>query len=237
MVCILLNADDKPGLWLARTLKQVCTQTVHSISAEELLYAPHFTCGFRNGQAYFSIILHNGFQFSSTSMPLCLNRITHLPQQHLTLFQPGDRDYVQSEQQAVFTFLLSTLPGSLFNNASGRGLCGAHRSYTEWLLLASTAGLTIGDFLFQEKQTFSSLPEESLQFSVIVFRGKCYSRSPYLSGDLQQALLRLLHLTAENIIEVQLQWVNGKAYFRNALINPTFADVNQAFIHDLNTLL
>ena len=154
MVCILLNSDDASGKWLAHSLKQVSDKPIKMISAEELVYAQDFTCGFRNGQAFFSITLHSGFCFRCDTTNTVINRINYLNLQHLSQFKEEDRDYVRSELQAIFTFLFDALPNNLFNQSSGRGLCGALRSATEWKLLAIKAGFNTGDTIYQDKTFF-----------------------------------------------------------------------------------
>lgn len=238
MVCVLLNKNDKPGRWLARSLVQAGAPPLQLISAEELLYAPVFSCGFRNGQAFFSVQLHNGFLFSNTTVTAVLNRISYLPQAHLQQFKEEDRSYVQAEQQAIFTFLFSILPGQVFNAASGRGLSGANRSPAEWLLLASEAGLSVVTTTYSGGTVyFSRQDEQANEITVVVFVGRCYSRSPCLTPALAEKLVALQKQSGENILEVSLLWQNNTAFFRSASVQPGFADVDATFLIDLKNRL
>ena len=110
MVCVLLNRDDVPGLWLFRSLQSTGRKDLKLISAEELVYAPSFQCGFQNGKAFFSLSLPNGFVFSNQTVSAVINRIQTLPLQHVQWFKTEDQEYVKTELTATFVFLFSILP-------------------------------------------------------------------------------------------------------------------------------
>ena len=238
MICILLNSDDNSGLWLARCLQQVSAQTIKLISAEELMYAPSFNCGFRNGQAFFKIKLQNGFDFNNENISAIINRIAYLPLQHLQQFKPDDRNYVQAELTAIFTFLLSSFPNSLFNTASGRGLCGAERSVLEWKILAKKAGFSIDEMLYQEKEMhIHQSADGATIFVVVVLNDNCYLQKNHLPGVIRTACLNFLKLSGEKILEIYCQLINDKPHFLSVAIRPSFKNINQNFIEDLNKLL
>lgn len=235
MICILLNNDDGPGLWLARWLRRKKANEVKVISAEELLFASSFSCGFHNGQAFFSLSLQSGFLFSNTTVSTVLNRINYLPSQHLAYFKEEDRNYVQAEQQAIFTFLFSILPNPVFNSSSSLGLSGAFRTQWSWQLLAKRAGLSIAEMIYTGKKLYSSRTQ-SETFFVLVFGEKCYSQSPHLTDKLTEQLQRLRCLCSEKIIEVELSANSSGVFFKTATTKPNFTQINESFLHDLMLL-
>lgn len=168
MVCILLNKDDPSGLWLSRSLQQTGRKDIKLVSAEELVYAPYFCCGFQNGKVFFDIRLANGFVFSNDTVSTVLNRIYYLPLQHIQQFKQEDRPYVESELTATFTFLFSILPGQIFNETTGQGFCGKRRSGLEWMQLAQKAGFEKTALLYQNKELQTdSIPNEGILQSLL----------------------------------------------------------------------
>lgn len=238
MICVLINTDDNSGLWLARSLKQRCAKPVKVITAEELVYAPFFSCGFKNGQAFFTIRLHTDLQLCSSADFTFLNRISYLPDKHLAYFKEVDRDYVRSEQQAVFTFLFSILPNSLFNMATGRGLSGVQRSLFEWKMLARQVGFRMAETVFENKQLYQEkVNSTDGVFYLVAFRGKCYGKKTADCAKAGRLAIALQERSSEKILEVGLQVIGDDVFFETATITPGFRDVNESFLNDLQKLL
>ena len=238
MVCILLNNDDVSGLWLARCLQQLSAQTIKLISAEELMYAPSFTCGIHNGQTFFKINLQNGFEFTNKNSSTIINRIGYLPLQHLQQFKQEDSNYVQAELMATFVFLFSSFRNPVFNTASGRGLCGAERSAAEWAMLAGKAGFCSDEMLYEEKEMYIHQSAGSATtFLVVVFNNRCYLQTDHLPVVIEKSCLKLLQLSGENILEVYCHMESENVHFLSAALLPSFKNTNHNFIDELNKLL
>jgi hypothetical protein len=76
-----------------------------------------------------------------------LNRLVALPDAHLRLAAPRDREYARQEFLALFLSWLQTLPGPVLNRPTPQGLSGPWLHDGEWACLAAKAGLPTGPFL------------------------------------------------------------------------------------------
>ncbi len=238
MICILLNKDDQPGLWLSRLLLQSGRKDIKLISAEELVYAPYFCCGFQNGKAFFDIRLHNGFVFTNDTVFTVINRIHYLPLQHVLQFKQEDRLYVEAELTATFTFLFSILPGQIFNKITGQGFCGKWRSELEWMLLAQKAGFEKSILLYQNKELYNQpVSTEGMIESILFFNNKCYGSIKENYGKAEEYCLMLGQLSGERILEIYFRIIDSKVFFVDAKTIPSFHNAGVDFINDLNNQL
>lgn len=85
--------------------------------------------------------LPDGRQVRSQDVCGVLNRISFIPSGSLLLIHPSDRHYVTHELQAFFLSWLHALPGPVLNRPTPLGLSGQLRHASEWVWLASQAGL------------------------------------------------------------------------------------------------
>jgi hypothetical protein len=236
MVCILLNKDDQRGLWLSRLLQQTGRKDIKLISAEELVYAPDFSCGFKNGKAFFNITLPNKFVFSNDTVSKIINRIQYLPLQHLQQFKEEDRLYVEAEFTATFTFLFSILPGNIFNQTTGMGFCGRRRSQLEWLLLAQKAGFEKTELLYQNKELYTEpVSTKSEIKSILFFNNKYYGSED--NNEAGELCMKLGQLSGEKILEIYFNATDNKLFFVEAKTTPSFQNADIDFITDLNNQL
>jgi hypothetical protein len=238
MICFLLNREDLAGRWLFRSLKTAGRKDIKLIFAEELVYAPTFNCGFQRGKAFFSLVLNDGFVFSDNTVGTVINRINHIPTEHVARFKSEDRDYVLSELSASFVFLFSILPNIVFNKTTPAGFCGRKRSQLEWMKLAKKAGFEIDPLLFQNKKfEDSGRVNDKNPCSVLYFKNKCYEiereRNPLINESVQM----LGELSGENILEVWFNRENEKLHFLKVSTQPSFRQIGNDFIEDLNKLL
>lgn len=237
MTCVLLNRDDTPGLWLFRSLQTAGRKDLRLISAEELAYAPSFGCGFRNGKAFFSILLQSGFEFSNETVSAVINRIQVLPMQQAQRFKEEDREYVQTELTAVWVFLFSILPNVVFNATTPAGFCGRIRSPIEWTLLARQSGFETQEIVY-EHQTLQHFPgTRTPSFTILYFHQKCYAPAFLRHPLAVECSLLLGKLSGEKILEITLGITGNKPFFIAASTHPSFQNIGNDFIADLNLLL
>lgn len=237
MVCILLNKNDVAGHWLAGVLKQRGRQQVMVIYADDLVQAKKISCGFKNGQPFYSLQLQSGFVFSSDKKQKLLNRISHLSIPYVNAFQTKDRSYVQAEMQAIICFILSASLNHVFNAANGNGLSGAIHSNIEWKMMAKEHKLPIQEFLFQQKKLIDDEPVSNSSFSVVAFNGKCYTSFKNFSLPYQTKLIGLQKAAGVNILEAEFLWREDRCIFRMATAKPQFRHITPEFIHDLIDVL
>jgi hypothetical protein len=87
------------------------------------------------------MVLPGGEKVRGTEVRGVLNRISALPPSSLLLIHPSDRHYVTHEMQAFFLSWLYAIRGPVLNRPSPFGLSGRLRHVSEWVWLASRAGL------------------------------------------------------------------------------------------------
>lgn len=237
MICILLNKEDVAGLKLSRLLQKAGRTDIKLIAAEELVYAPSFSCGIRNGKAFFSLQLTDGFVFSNETVSAVINRIQRLPSGHIQRFAAADRDYVKAELDAIFVFLFSILPNSIFNKSTPAGFCGRHRSAAEWQLLAGQSGFATGEMLYQHKQLQTSAVPAGKIKTLLSFRGGCYGSAAVDHTAAAQCCTKLGQLAGENILEIKFWEDDGQLVFASAATQPSFENLDADFINAINSLL
>lgn len=238
LVCLLLNTDDEAGLRLLGALKKAGVKDIQLVTAEELIYAPRFCCGIKNGAPFFSIGLHNGQELNGENVAAVLNRIRYLPLQNAQQFRAEDRAYVVQELPAIFTFLFSILPGQLFNKSNGNSLNGRCRSALEWQLLAGNAGFDTGALWFEQHELKQlGLQTGSPVKAVLFFNGKCFGNGITQDAVLYQQCLALGKASGEKILEIYVQELNEGNRFLGANLVPSFQGAGADFIHELKTLL
>ena len=237
MVCVLLNNNDAPGLWLSRSLQKLGRKNIKLISAEELVYAPSFRCGFQNGKAFFNLQLHSGFVFSNQTVTSVINRIQQLPLQHIQSFIMEDREYASTELNAVFVFLFSILPNNIFNATTVRGFSGKRRSLLEWTMLAQQSGFKTTEIIYQNDQLQNSIDAENSLQSILVFNEKCYGDGRNNFPQAAACCVSLGKLCNEKILEIWFYDEDGNTLFVSAGTQPSFKNVTPDFINDVNKLL
>lgn len=237
-ICLVLNTDDAPGIWLFNRLQETVGINILMVSVDELIHASRFSCGYKNGKPFFSILLQRGLELTHDNIQTFLNRVQYLPVKHLVRFKNEDQGYVNQELSAVFTFLFSIMPNGLFNHSTGMGLNGRQRSQLEWLLLARKAGFDTIEVLYEHQQLqYGGLGAHSNVITVLVFNNKCFGQN--LPGDsrLTKYSEALRILSEEEILELYVREVDERFVFLGAALIPTFKSGGDEFLEELKTLL
>jgi hypothetical protein len=237
MICILINKEDFSGVKLSRLLLNAGRRDIKLISAEELVYAPSFSCGFKNGKAFFSIRLTNGFVFSNETVTSVINRIQQLPYSHLQRFTAADQGYVKAELDAVFVFLFAILPNSIFNKSTPAGFCGRQRSAVEWQLLAAESGFETAPVVYQEKLLQTTVPAKERLQSILVFNNSCYGNAVRLFPQAAAYCTQLLQRSGETILEIWFWEQDDALFFADASTQPSLENADSNFIQHVNSVL
>ncbi|MDP2952130.1 MAG: hypothetical protein Q8O76_02285, partial [Chloroflexota bacterium] len=87
------------------------------------------------------ITLADGRTICGDTVRGVLNRLGSVPTEQLGLANRADREYASQELLALFTSWLYALPGPVLNRPTPLGLAGGWRHSSEWVWLASQAGL------------------------------------------------------------------------------------------------
>jgi hypothetical protein len=140
---ILCHNDDPSALWAYEGLQQRGLAPLKLVTAEMLV--PSLRWDHRVGAhgASIEISFSDEQVLSSYTVHGVLNRLTG-PSRWYPLHRVAvsDRSYAGKELTAFFLSWLSCLPSPILNRPTPQGLAGRERHGSEWVLLATTAGLT-----------------------------------------------------------------------------------------------
>jgi hypothetical protein len=139
MWLILSSSHDAHAHWAYEGLKARGLAPLEMVSAEALPYSLRWEHRLDAADARLSVTLRDGRTIDGDRLRGVLNRLTHVPTHHLS--GSRDHDYITQEFTAFFMSWLNVLPRPVLNPATPQGLCGRWRHPSEWVLLASAAGL------------------------------------------------------------------------------------------------
>jgi hypothetical protein len=145
MYLVMCSLSDVPALWAYRGLKNRLLP-IELVSSEMLACSLIWEHRIKTDDASIKITLANGSTINSDNVSGVLNRILSVPTDHLQMVNQTDRDYATQEMNAFFMSWLYALPKTVLNLPTPRGLSGQWRHISEWILLASKAGLPVADF-------------------------------------------------------------------------------------------
>ncbi len=178
MWLILCNPNDASVPWAYEGLMSRGLVPLELVSSETLAYGVRWEHRLGNFGAFVEITLVDGRTIRSDQINGVLNRLVSAPSQHLLLIQPADREYVSAELTAFFMSWLYALPHPVLNRPTPQGLSGQWRDVSEWILMASRAGLptpnyrrSSRDYLLEMSAERTSSPAFTLDSTVIVVRG------------------------------------------------------------------
>lgn len=202
---IACNPGDAAALWAARRLRRRGLEPLEVVSAEALAYALRIEHRLDAGRPSVRIELADGRRLASECLKGVLNRLTHVPTRHLRLAAEGDRAYAVQEVTALFLSWLSALPGPVLNRPTPFGLPGPCLDRSQWLALATRAGLPAPPL------SISSLRPDSVQpaalpyapCSTIVACGALHGER--VPDSTAAACLRLAELSGADILGIELR--------------------------------
>ena len=140
MWLVLCTTEDLPALWVARGLVARGLEPLEIVTAEALAYNERFEHRLTLGQASAKITLADGRIIDSGSVRGAINRLQIIPSAHLSS-NPKERLYAGQELFALYLSWIYALPGKILNRATPQGLGGAWRHPSDWVWLATQAGL------------------------------------------------------------------------------------------------
>jgi len=146
MYLVMCTLSDVPALWAYYGLKNRGILPIELVSSEMLAYSLSWEHRVGTDDASIRIMLANGNLISSDNVSGVLNRILSVPTDHLHMVSQADRDYATQELNAFFMSWLYSLPRPIFNLPTPQGLSGQWRHVSEWVWLASKAGLPVADY-------------------------------------------------------------------------------------------
>jgi hypothetical protein len=146
MWLVLCNSEDASALWAYHGLKARGLEPIELISAEVLSYSLCWEHRLRGDLATIDIKLADGRWIHSNTINGVLNRLLSVPLGFWRSAAPTDRDYVLQELTAFYLSWLYALSCPVINRPTPQGLSGQWRHESEWVWLASQAGLPTADY-------------------------------------------------------------------------------------------
>lgn len=141
MWLVFCELNDASALWAYQGLKSRGLEPIELLSAEMLAYSLHWEHRLGYDAPSINIILSDGRAIGSDTISGVLNRLQTIPSEHLRA-NHADRDYASQELFAFFMSWIFSLPKPVLNRPTSQGLSGQWRHASEWVWLATQAGLT-----------------------------------------------------------------------------------------------
>lgn len=139
MWLVLCSANDVSAHWACEGLKRRGLKPIEMVYAEALPFSPRWEHRVGADGVSISITLPDGRLIDSAAIRGALNRMVGVPPLPPT-YSP-DVEYANAEIPAFFLSWMYGLPGPVLNRATAQGLCGQWKHVSEWVCLASRAGL------------------------------------------------------------------------------------------------
>lgn len=207
MWLVLCSAQDASALWAYEGLHARGLRPLELVTTEMLPHSLRWVHTVGESGAGISITLADGRIINHEAVQGVLNRIAHVPLQHLA--NAPDYDYATQEYTAFFMSWLHALPQPIFNGADAQGLCGAWRHVSEWVYLASEAGFqtpgyrqTSDDQINEASETRSLFPEGTPITTAIVVGDRVIG--PALPREIHLSCLRLSRLSQTPLLGIEL---------------------------------
>jgi hypothetical protein len=243
MFLVLCSANDLPALWAYRGLQQRGLAPLELVSAE--LLASSLTWEHRVGSdpATIHIGLADGRRIDGETVEGTLNRLFQVPMLHWRKADPRDQGYVLEELNAFWLSWLHALPGPMFNRPRSQGLGGDWRHESEWVWLASQAGLPVPVYVQSDREQIDEWsgelrlrPAQAAVKTVIVAAGQpCGANAP---PDVVEACLRLAGMTGTALLG--MDFIEGEAgpwTFAGASSTPDLMQGGEALLDVLASAL
>lgn len=156
MWLVLCSANDISAQWAYHGLKRRGLDPLEMIYAESLPFSLSWEHRVTADGTSINLTLPDGRLIEGGSIKGALNRLIAVPS--LQVAHSPDGEYATQEFSALFLSWLYALPGPVINRATPQGLCGQWRQISEWVWLASRAGLPVPAF----KQSSNDLINEAV---------------------------------------------------------------------------
>jgi hypothetical protein len=221
MWLVLCSAKDLSALWAARGLAARGLRPLEIVTAESLTYNVRFEHRLSARQATVKIALADGRVIDSATVHGTLNRLQVIPFEHLRTANEKDRQYAEQELLALYFSWLYCMPGAMVNRPTPQALAGDWRHLSEWVLLASKAGLITKTYHQSDWQAEPSLDAlaRATERTLIVVDDICCG--PTAPSSIIAGCVRLRQLSETSLLGVDFQLTpTGDWIFINATLLP-----------------
>jgi len=158
---LLCASNDVPALWVHQGLK------AHGLAPLELVTDTMLGRGARWDHqlgadgVVIDVTLADGRRIRNDTVRGVINRLLWVPSEQLLRGHPSDREYATQEFYAFFMSWLYALPRPVLNRPTPRGLCGQWRHMSEWIWLATKAGLPTPEYRRSSRDYILEMDESS----------------------------------------------------------------------------
>lgn len=180
MYLVLCESSDISALWAYRGLKSRGLEPIRLVSSEMLAYNLRWVHKIGTDETFSELTLADGGAISGDSTQGVLNRLQTIPSTHLKA-SPADKEYAMQELFAFMLGWMHSLPGPVINPPTPQGLAGRWRHITEWIPMASAAGLSTPVIQLNSSDPVnldyirgSMLPKETKVQTVIVLEDRVF---------------------------------------------------------------
>ena len=206
MWLVLSSEQDQSALWAFHGLRARGLRPLEWISAEMLPFALRWDHRVSASETSISITLADGRVITNSAVNGVLNRLTHVPLNHLA--GNPDYDYATQEYSAFHMSWLYSLPQPMLNRACAQGLCGAWRHISEWVSLAARAGLPTPSYRQTSSDQFDEMFEIRRLFPLQTPTTTCIVVQDQVIGDsmpseIRAGCLRLAALSETPLLGIE----------------------------------
>ena len=205
MWLILASQNDAAALWAYQGLRNRGLYPLELVFTEMLPFALKWDHRVSAADLSIAITLADGRVFKNSAVRGVLNRLTHVPLDHLK--GNDDYDYATQEYAAFFMSWLASFQQPVLNPACAQGLAGAWRHISEWVWLAARAGLptpkfrqTSADEVDEAIEVRRLFPEGTPVFTSIVVQDRVVGQS--ITPEIERACLKLAQLSETPLLGI-----------------------------------
>lgn len=152
MWMVLCSKADVAALWAYQGLKRRGLSPLVLVTAEVLANSLRWEHRVGPRGADIEIELYDGRRISKRETRGTLNRLQGVPYEQALQIRESDRMYAAQEFTAFFMSWLNALPSPILNRPTVQGLSGQWRHISEWICLASKAGLPVPGYCMTSRE-------------------------------------------------------------------------------------
>lgn len=213
MWLVMCSASDLAARWAYEGLKQLGLMPLELVLAESLGYARVWDHRVGSDGAAVRFELPDGRKICGSRVRGVLNRLLAAPQDLVEMAAPQDREYAAGEMMAFHLSWMCALPGIVINRPTPQGLCGAWRHTSEWVMLASQAGLPTPIFRQSahdaaDRGYRSLAPPDVPVISLVVMGGEVFGAP--VRAEIAAGCRKLAELAGTEMLGVDFSTVPGK---------------------------
>lgn len=240
MWLVLCSANDIPAHWAYHGLKQRGLDPVEMVYAEALPFSLRWEHRVSARGVSVSITLPDNRLIDSSSIRGVINRLIAVPSMQAA--HSPDAEYATQEFSALFLSWMYGLPGPVLNRATPQGLCGQWRHVSEWVWLASKAGLPVPQYRQSSQDQINELKTERRLFplgtptrTIIVVNGNvCADGVPPL---IREGCTRLAELAETSLLGIEFAIEDKNWIFAGATPMPDLRYGGDDLLDQLKAIL